>query len=96
MMQDFTLEIHSDNSFSVINRIVNILSRRRIRIRKLIAHENDFQRGVAVILLNTTEEMMEKVKHQMEKLIEVEYAIYYEGSDLCCEISKMTEYKTIE
>ena len=38
MKQEFTLEIHSDNNFSVLNRIVNILNRRRIRIKKLVAH----------------------------------------------------------
>jgi acetolactate synthase small subunit len=98
MKQDFTLEIHSDNNFSVINRIVNILNRRRVRIKRLLAHENedDFKRGVAVILLHTTEDMMEKVKHQLEKLIEVEHALYYKGNDLYCELSaKHTETATI-
>jgi len=89
MKQEFTLEIHSDNNFSVLNRIVNILNRRRIRIKKLLAHEveDDFRMGVAVLLLFTTPDLMEKVKHQLEKLIEVEYAIYYPGSDLYCELS---------
>ena len=89
MKQDFTLEIHSDNNFSVLNRIVNILNRRRVRIKKLIAHEeeSDFRRGVAVLLLFTTADMMEKVKHQLEKLIEVEQAVYCEGSNLYGELS---------
>ena len=89
MKQDFTLEIHSDNNFSVLNRIVNILNRRRVRIKKLIAHEDegDFKRGVAVVLLFTTPDMIEKVKHQLEKLIEVEHAVYYEGSNEYCELS---------
>jgi acetolactate synthase small subunit len=80
MKQDFTLAIHSDNNFSVLNRIVNILNRRRVRIKKLVAHEDesDFKRGIAVLLLFTTPDMMEKVKHQLEKLIEVDQAEYYE------------------
>ena len=83
MKQDFTLEIVSDNNFSILNRIVNVLNRRRVRIKKLIAHENeeDFTRGSAIILVYTTADMMEKVKHQLEKLIEVEHANYYEGSN---------------
>jgi acetolactate synthase-1/3 small subunit len=83
MKQDFTLEILSDNNFSVLNRIVNILNRRRVRIKKLIAHEDetDFRRGVAILLLFTTADLMEKVKHQLEKLIEVEHALYYEGGE---------------
>jgi acetolactate synthase small subunit len=89
MKQDFTLEIHSDNNFSVINRIVNILNRRRVRIKRLLAHEaeDDFRRGTAVLLLVATEDMMEKVKNQVEKLIEVEQALYYTGSALYCELS---------
>lgn len=81
MKQEFTLEIAADNSFSILNRIVNVLNRRRVRIKKLVAHEDedDFRRGMAIILLYTTPDMMEKVKHQLEKLIEVEYAACHEG-----------------
>jgi acetolactate synthase small subunit len=82
MKQEFTLEILSDNNFSILNRIVNVLNRRRVRIKKLIAQENeeDFKRGSATLLVYTTTDLMEKVKHQIEKLIEVEEANYYEGS----------------
>lgn len=82
MKQEFTLEIVSDNNFSILNRIVNVLNRRRVRIKKLIAHEydDDFTRGSAILLVYTTTDLMEKVKHQLEKLIEVEQASYYEGS----------------
>lgn len=82
MKQEFTLEILSDNNFSILNRIVNVLNRRRVRIKKLIAQENeeDFKRGSAPLLVYTTTDLMEKVKHQIEKLIEVEEANYYEGS----------------
>lgn len=83
MKQEFTLEIAADNNFSILNRIVNVLNRRRVRIKKLIAHENetDFTRGGAILLIYTTADLMEKLKHQLEKLIEVEQANYYEGSN---------------
>lgn len=82
MKQEFTIEIVSDNNFSILNRIVNVLNRRRVRIKKLIAHEHetDFTRGNAILLVYTTSDLMEKIKHQLEKLIEVEQANYYEGS----------------
>ena len=88
--QDYTLEIISDNNFSVLNRIVNVLNRRRVRIKKLIAfeHDTDFSRGGAILLLYTTPDLMEKVKHQLEKLIEVEHANYFEGSNLYYELSE--------
>lgn len=83
MKQDFTLDILSENNFSILNRIVNILNRRRVRIKRLAAleDESDFRKGRAFLLLYTTTDMMEKVKHQIEKIVEVEYANYMEGSE---------------
>lgn len=90
LKQEFTLEIAADNNFSILNRIVNVLNRRRVRIKRLLAneHEGDFRRGGAVLLLYTTADMIEKVKHQLEKLIEVESVVYAEGSDLFYEITE--------
>ncbi len=90
MRQDFTIEIGSDNNFSVLNRIINILNRRRVRIKKLMAHEleDDFKKGGAILLVHTTEDLMEKIKHQLEKLIEVEYARYTSGSAVYYEKSE--------
>lgn len=84
MRTDFIIEVLADNNFSVLNRIINVLNRRRVRIKKLFAHENEanFRKGGATLHLYTTPEMIEKVKQQLEKLIEVESAIYYEGDSL--------------
>lgn len=89
MRTDFIIEVLADNNFSVLNRMINVLNRRRVRIKKLIAHENeeDIHKGGATMLLHTTPEMVEKVKQQLEKLIEVESAIYYEGSLLSKELT---------
>ena len=82
MKQEYTLEIASDNNFNVLNRIINVLNRRRVRIKKLMANENedDFKRGGAIMLLFTTPDLIEKVTVQLEKLIEVESVKSYEGS----------------
>jgi acetolactate synthase small subunit len=90
MKKEFTLEVAADNNFSILNRIVNVLNRRRVRIKKLIAHEHetDFTRGGAIILIYTTADLVEKVKHQLEKCIEVESAIYHEGSAMYFELSE--------
>ena len=87
--RDFTIEVAADNNFSVLNRIINVLNRRRVRIKRMVAHEDesDFRRGGATMLLHTTPEMVEKVKHQLEKLIEVERAVCYEGSEAFAELS---------
>lgn len=97
MKRDYTMEIAADNNFSILNRIVNVLNRRRVRIKKLVAHEleGDVYRGGAILLLHTTSEMMEKVKHQIEKLIEVESAIYFEGSELFYELNEKNNKQAI-
>lgn len=90
MKKEFTIEIKADNNFSILNRIVNVLNRRRVRIKKLLAQENDEDplKGDALLLLFSTEEMMVKVKNQLEKLIEVEYAIFTEGSQRFYELEE--------
>jgi acetolactate synthase small subunit len=90
MKQDFTLEVAADNNFSVLNRIINVLNRRRVRIKKLMAHENenDFRRGGVIMLLFTTPDMIEKVSAQLEKLIEVDMVRSHEGSHLYYELSE--------
>ena len=92
MKQEFTIEITAENNFSILNRIINVLNRRRVRIKKLFAHEDehDFRKGGATILLYTTPEMMEKVKHQLEKLIEVEHANYSKGNSMHLEEHNQT------
>jgi len=97
MKQDFTLAITSDNNFSILNRIVNVLNRRRVRIKKLLAHEHpdDVHRGGATLLLYTTPDLMEKVKHQLEKLIEVERADYSSGYELFYELIDRNTKETV-
>jgi acetolactate synthase small subunit len=88
MKKEFTMEVMADNNFSVLNRIINILNRRRVRIKKLMAHENDldFRKGGVIMLLLTTPDMIEKVSTQLEKLIEVETVRSHEGSHMYFEL----------
>lgn len=90
MKQEFTLELSADNNFSVLNRIINILNRRRVRIKKLMAHENenDFRRGGVIMLLFTTPDLIEKVTVQLEKLIEVDSVKVYQGNSEYFELSE--------
>ncbi|WP_026898953.1 ACT domain-containing protein [Daejeonella oryzae] len=74
MKKDFVLEVHSENGFSVLNRMINIFNRRRVRIKRLLATEmpGDYKNGMASFIVHATEENMERVRLQLEKLIEVE------------------------
>lgn len=78
MKQDFQFVLFADNNFSVLNRILNILNRRRVRIRSLEAREdsNNIHRGSVFMVIHTHAELAEKVSLQLEKLIEVEAVSY--------------------
>lgn len=90
MKEEFTLELEADNNFSVLNRIINILNRRRVRIKRMMAHEmeGDFRRGGVIMLLLTTPDMMDRVKDQLEKLIEVDHVAFERGVGRYVELSE--------
>lgn len=82
MKKDFTLIVYAENNFSVLNRMINICNRRRVRIKKLLGRELDNpHRGEACFIIYTTEDIAGKVQLQMEKLIEVEETKLQEGID---------------
>ncbi|MEO6131351.1 MAG: hypothetical protein ABIQ02_05855 [Saprospiraceae bacterium] len=82
MNKDFTLEVFSDNGFNILNRMINICNRRRVRIKNLYAREfeENLHKGAASFVLHTTPDMAQKVKLQVEKLIEVEKTKLTEGT----------------
>jgi len=56
----------------------------------MMAHENenDFRRGGVIMLLHTTADMMDRVKDQLEKLIEVDKVAFYEGNGMYADLSE--------
>lgn len=74
MNTDFTLDVFADNGFNILNRMINICNRRRVRIKSLTAFEfqENIYKGAASFILNTTYDKAYKVQQQIEKLIEVE------------------------
>ncbi len=81
MKKDFTLIVRAENNFSVLNRMINICNRRRIRIKKMVGYElDDPHRGEASFILHTTHEAAVKVQLQIDKLIEVEDTVLTEGA----------------
>ena len=83
MMANYRLDIFSDNGFNILNRMINICNRRRVRIKSLTAFEfeENVYRGAACFVLHTTYDMAYKVQQQIDKLIEVERTSLTEGDD---------------
>ena len=90
MTKDFTLDVFSDNGFNILNRMINICNRRRVRIKSLNAFEfeEDPRKGAACFVLHTTYEMAYKVQQQIEKLIEVEKTNLEEARDTYYKVEK--------
>lgn len=96
MTQDFALDVFSDNGFNILNRMINICNRRRVRIKSLNAFEfeEDPRKGAACFVLHTTFEMAYKVQQQIEKLIEVEKTNLEEVKNSFYKVEKEKEHQT--
>lgn len=77
MEQDFTITAFSENHIGLLNRITIIFTRRHLNIESLTAGESAIE-GVHkfTIVVRTTQELVEKVVKQIEKLVEVLKCFY--------------------
>ncbi len=71
-MQLFTLSIFTENRIGLLNRISGILTRRHINIESFTASETEIKDVYRfTIVLKTTKDLVEKLRTQLEKLIDV-------------------------
>jgi len=72
MKQEYTISLFTEDHIGILNQITIILTRRQINIDSITASESAVK-GVQMLTLvvKTTPEMVRKVAHQMEKLIDV-------------------------
>jgi acetolactate synthase I/III small subunit len=72
MKQEFTISLFTEDHIGILNQITIILTRRQINVESLTASESAVK-GVhlLIIVVKTTNEMIQKVAKQMEKLVDV-------------------------
>jgi acetolactate synthase I/III small subunit len=72
MKQEFTISLFTEDHIGILGQITIILTRRQINIESMTASESAVD-GVhlLIIVVRTTNEMVQKVARQMEKLIDV-------------------------
>jgi acetolactate synthase-1/3 small subunit len=72
MKQEFTISVFTEDHIGILNQITIILTRRQINIDSITASESAVK-GVHLltIVVRTTNEMVQKVARQMEKLVDV-------------------------
>ena len=75
--KEFTITAFSENSIGLLNRITIIFTRRHINIESLAVSESALQ-GIFkfTIVIRTTQEVIEKVVKQIEKVVDVLRAYY--------------------
>jgi len=72
MIQPFTLSVFTENRVGLLNRISGILTRRHINIESFTASETEIKDVYRfTIVVKTTREQVDKLRTQMEKLVEV-------------------------
>jgi acetolactate synthase-1/3 small subunit len=72
MKQEFTISLFTEDHIGILSQITIILTRRQINIESITASESAVK-GVQLltIVIKTTNEMINKVARQMEKLVDV-------------------------
>jgi acetolactate synthase-1/3 small subunit len=72
MKQEFTISLFTEDHIGILGQITIILTRRQINIDSITASESAVK-GVQLLTLvvKTTNEMIQKVARQMEKLVDV-------------------------
>lgn len=97
MQNEYTVSVYTENSVGMLTRITNIFTRRHLNIDSLTVCESEVK-GVFryTIVLKTTGEVIRKVVGQIEKLIEVFKAYYFENKDLVYQELALYKIKTTQ
>jgi acetolactate synthase-1/3 small subunit len=83
MEQEYTITAFSENHIGLLNRITIIFTRRIVNIESLTVSESSIH-GIHkfTIVVKTTQEKVEKVVKQIEKLVEVLKAFYHPEDEI--------------
>ena len=66
-----TIELEVENSPTILQRVIQIVKRRRINIQKFLADQGDGEVGIILIIVEADHEAVRLLKAQFEKLVDV-------------------------
>jgi len=83
MEQVYTITAFSENAIGLLNRVTIIFTRRQVNIESLTVSQSSLP-GIHkfTIVVNVTQEKVEKVTKQIEKLVEVLKAFYHTSDEI--------------
>lgn len=81
--KQYTITAFTENHIGLLNKITIVFTRRKINIESLTVSESQIK-GIHsfTIVVNTTLDTVEKVVNQIDKLVEVIKAFYYEENQI--------------
>jgi len=81
--QLYTIAVFTENHIGLLNKITIVFTRRKINIESLTVSESQIE-GIHsfTIVVKSTKEMVMKVVNQIDKLVEVIKAFYYDEDQL--------------
>ena len=91
----FTVSIFTENTIGMLNRITIMFTRRHLNIDSITASETEIKNVHRyTIVLKTTQEKMDKVLGQIEKLIDVLYAVVHDDHEVVHQEIALYKIKT--
>lgn len=83
IIENFTLTVFSENKSGILSRVVGLITRRKINIESLTVSQSSIV-GIHrfTIVLNDTEEVVDKVCSQIDKQVDVLKAFYYRNDEI--------------
>ena len=78
MVREFTISVFSENHTGLMSRVVSVFTRRHVNIESLTTSRSSIP-GIHrfTIVVNVTEEIVQKLVAQLDKQVEVLKAFYY-------------------
>ncbi|MDX2442743.1 MAG: acetolactate synthase small subunit [Bacteroidales bacterium] len=97
MNNEYTVSLFTENHIGLLNQITIIFTRRQINIESIAASESAVK-GIhkLTIVVNTSEELMEKVEKQLEKLVDVLKVFVHVTDEIIYQEIALYKVKTIE
>ena len=83
MKKEYNIMVYSENQIGLLNRITIIFTRRKVNIESLTVSESAIK-GVSkfTIVVEETEELVQKIVKQIEKQVDVLKAFYHTNEEL--------------
>lgn len=83
MGENFTITVFSENRTGLLSRVVGLITRRKINIESLTVSKSSME-GIHrfTIVLDISEDIVQKIVSQIDKQVDVLKAFYYRDSEI--------------